>query len=78
MLVLSRKVNQRIMLSNGVVITVVGIRGDKTRIGIEAPTDVEIVRDDAKQQHRLDSGTQRPAPPVNPMENGQAAHAAIG
>ena len=50
MLVLSRKKSERIslMLPNGEVvrIVVVDTRGDKTRIGIEAPQNVKILRDE--------------------------------
>lgn len=44
MLVLSRKRDERIELSGGIVITVVGIRGDKVRLGIAAPPHIEIWR----------------------------------
>ena len=37
MLVLSRKKNESIVINNDIVITVVEIRGDKVRLGIEAP-----------------------------------------
>lgn len=46
MLVLSRKKNERIVISGGIVITVAEIRGDKVRIGIEAPADVVIDREE--------------------------------
>lgn len=44
MLVLSRKRDQQIIIGDGIVITVVEIRGDKVRLGIEAPTDVPVHR----------------------------------
>ena len=44
MLVLSRKVDQKIVINDKIVLTVVAIRGDKVRLGIEAPTDVPIHR----------------------------------
>lgn len=46
MLVLSRKTNERIMIDDDVVITVVDIRGDKVRLGIEAPSGVRIHREE--------------------------------
>jgi carbon storage regulator len=44
MLVLSRKKNESIVVNDVIVITVVEIRGDKVRLGIEAPREVPIHR----------------------------------
>ncbi|MFM7245004.1 MAG: carbon storage regulator [Planctomycetaceae bacterium] len=46
MLVLSRKQNERIRVGDGVVVTVVRVSGDKVRIGIEAPPNVRVLRDE--------------------------------
>ena len=46
MLVLSRKASERIRIGDDIVITVTQVRGSKARIGIEAPPDVRIVRDE--------------------------------
>jgi carbon storage regulator len=51
MLVLSRKESQRIRLGDSIVITIVKISGDKVRIGIEAPGDVLVLRDELEQRH---------------------------
>lgn len=44
MLILSRKKNEAIKIGNEVTITVVEIRGDKVRLGIEAPSNVSVHR----------------------------------
>jgi len=44
MLVLSRKLNERIVINDNIVVTVVEIRGDRVRLGIEAPRDVPVHR----------------------------------
>ena len=44
MLVLSRKKEERIVINDNIVITVVEIRDDRVRIGIEAPKDVQVHR----------------------------------
>jgi carbon storage regulator len=46
MLVLSRKQNERIRVGDSVVVTVVRVSGDKVRIGIEAPPNVRVLRDE--------------------------------
>ncbi len=44
MLVLSRKLNQTIRIGNDITIMVVDIRGDKVRLGIQAPAGITILR----------------------------------
>ena len=46
MLVLSRKEAERIRLGNSIVVTVVRVCGDKVRLGIEAPADILVLRDE--------------------------------
>lgn len=44
MLVLTRKKDESIMIGHGIEVVVLGIDGDRVRIGIEAPKDVTILR----------------------------------
>ena len=46
MLVLSRKKNESIKINDDITIVVVDIRGDKVRLGIEAPAEVPVHRDE--------------------------------
>jgi len=48
MLVISRKPSQRIFIGKDICITVVEINRGKIRLGIEAPREVEIVREEIK------------------------------
>lgn len=48
MLVLSRKESERIRLGDSIVLTIVRVSGDKVRLGIEAPPDVLVLRDELK------------------------------
>ena len=59
MLVLSRKKNESIVINNDIVITVVEIRGDKVRLGIEAPKDVPVHR---QEVYEAIHGVKAPAP----------------
>jgi carbon storage regulator len=64
MLVLSRKKNESIIINDDITITVVEIRGDKVRLGIEAPKTVTVHRQevyDAIQNQEKRSGTNAPA-----------------
>src|SRR5271157_5726260 len=69
MLVLSRKKNESIIINDNITVTVIEIRGDKVRLGIEAPKDVTVHRREVyeaiqNQARALDSGTKVPAPDV--------------
>ena len=44
MLILSRKINEQIVIGDRIVITVVAIRGGNVRLGIEAPVEVPVHR----------------------------------
>jgi len=44
MLVLTREKNESIVIGDGIVVTVVELRGDKVRLGISAPTQVPVHR----------------------------------
>ncbi|MEO1086590.1 MAG: carbon storage regulator [Acidobacteriota bacterium] len=46
MLVLSRKETEKIRLGDSIVITVIRLAGDKVRLGIEAPRDLVVLRDE--------------------------------
>jgi carbon storage regulator len=46
MLVLSRRERERIKLGDSIVVTVVRVAGDRVRLGIEAPPNVLVLRDE--------------------------------
>jgi carbon storage regulator len=46
MLVLSRRATERIRLGDSIVVTVVRVDGDRVRLGIEAPADVLVLREE--------------------------------
>jgi carbon storage regulator len=53
MLVLSRRERERIKLGDSIVVTVVRVAGDKVRLGIEAPPEVLVLRDEL-EPHEID------------------------
>jgi carbon storage regulator len=50
MLVLSRRESERIRLGDSIVVTVVKVAGDRVRLGIEAPSDVLVLRDELERR----------------------------
>ena len=50
MLVLTRKANEKIVIGNDVIVTVVGIAGNKVKLAIQAPHDVIVLRSDLKPE----------------------------
>jgi carbon storage regulator len=46
MLILSRRVNEKIVIGDDIVISVVEVRGDQVKLGIEAPRHVKVFREE--------------------------------
>lgn len=44
MLILSRKINEKIMIGEDIVLSIIEIRGDQVKIGVEAPKSVKVFR----------------------------------
>ncbi len=69
MLVLSRKKNESIIINDDITITVVEIRGDKVRLGIVAPKNVSVHREEV---YLAIHNQLEPTPPVavtNPVDS---------
>ena len=74
MLVLSRQRDESIIIGDNIVITVVDIRGDKVRLGIQAPTEIPVHRQEVyeaiqrenRQAARLDPQDARQLEHLNP------------
>lgn len=50
MLVLNRRIGQSIMIGDDVIVTVLGIKGNRAIIGIQAPKDIPVHRDEVYQR----------------------------
>ncbi|MGL6226117.1 MAG: carbon storage regulator CsrA [Thermoguttaceae bacterium] len=66
MLVLSRFQNQSIHIGNDIVITVVDVRGDRVRIGIDAPQNIPVNRQEVYDRILAQSDQKRVVPIVVP------------
>ena len=52
MLVLSRKLNESIVINENIVVTVLGVKGDRVRIGIDAPGEIPVHRQEVYKKMR--------------------------
>lgn len=59
MLVLSRKKNESIVIGDKIKIVVVEVRGDKVRLGIDAPSDVAVHRQEVYEAIQRNSSVKR-------------------
>ncbi len=50
MLVLSRKLNESIVINDNIVVTVLGVKGDRVRIGIDAPGEIPVHRQEVYEK----------------------------
>lgn len=55
MLILARKVGQKIVIDGDIEITVVEVRGDQVRLGITAPRSVAVLRSELLEQVTVDN-----------------------
>jgi carbon storage regulator len=67
MLVLTRRTGQSIVIGNGITVTVLEVKGDQIRLGISAPRDVPVHREElvvALQEANLAAVLTDDTPPV--------------
>jgi carbon storage regulator len=74
MLILSRKVNEKIMIGDDISISVIEIRGDQVRLGVDAPRSVKVFRQevfDAIKAENRAAAESRPKLPDLSLAAGQ-------
>lgn len=54
MLILTRRVGESLIIGDDVTITVLGVKGNQVRIGVDAPRDVAVHREEILDRPRLD------------------------
>ena len=53
MLVLSRRIGERLVIDGRITVTVIDIRGGQIRLGIEAPKEVPVWREEVKAKREM-------------------------
>ncbi len=52
MLILTRKVGESLIIGDDVVVTVLGIKGNQVRVGVKAPKEVDVHREEVYERNR--------------------------
>lgn len=74
MLILTRRVGETIVIGDDVIVTVLGIKGNQVRIGINAPKDITVHREEIYQRIQQEKNTtskaaeQSAAPAATPVK----------
>jgi carbon storage regulator len=69
MLILTRRVGETLMIGDQVTVTVLGVKGNQVRIGINAPKDVSVHREEIYQRIRRDDDTAAVGEQPGPAES---------
>lgn len=61
MLILTRRIGETLMVGDDVTITVLGVKGNQVRIGVNAPKEVAVHREEIYQRIQKEKGGEAPA-----------------
>jgi len=67
MLILSRKINEKIMIGDDVSVSIIEIRGDQVRLGVDAPKSVKVFRQEVFDAIKAENKAAAESKPVLPV-----------
>jgi carbon storage regulator len=68
MLILTRRVGETLIIGDDVIVTVLGIKGNQVRIGINAPKEVSVHREEIYQRIQQEKNTTASSPVIEKEE----------
>jgi carbon storage regulator len=71
MLILTRRVGETVMIGEDVTVTVLGVKGNQVRIGVNAPRDVAVHREEIFERIKRE---EQDGVPARPGKNGNGHH----
>jgi carbon storage regulator len=63
MLILTRRVGETVMIGNDITVTILGVKGNQVRVGINAPKSVAVHREEIYERIKREQGEPQSVPP---------------
>jgi carbon storage regulator len=62
MLIMTRRIGEKIMIGSNITLTILSVQGDQIRIGVDAPRDVAVHREEIHRRIELERAVDRKEP----------------
>ncbi len=68
MLVLTRRIKEKLVIGDDVTVTLIGVKGNQVRIGIDAPREITVHREEVHQRILKERAADRTQPAASPHQ----------